>query len=110
MAGKVDWEPTIDQVQSLVKNGQLAADSPRAKRAAALSGSEIGNSAMIMICVFVLLVMMILWGRAQREERDRVRLRKRVNEVPEFENPALPDYPVGLSDLGTDYSREYRLS
>ncbi len=110
LAGKVDWEPTIDQVQSLVKNGQLAADSPRAKRAAALSGSEIGNSAMIMICVFVLLVMMILWGRAQREERDRVRLRKRVNEVPEFENPALPDYPVGLSDLGTDYSREYRLS
>ncbi len=110
LAGRVEWEPTIDQVQSLVDEGHLAADSPRALRAASMDGAKIGNTAMILICVFVVLVLMILWGRAQREERDRVRLRKRVNEVPEFENPDLPDYPVGLSDFGTDYSRDYRLS
>lgn len=110
LAGHVEWEPTIDQVQTLVANGRLAAGSPRALRAASMNGSKIGNTAMILLCVFVVLVLMILWGRAQREERDRVRLRKRVNEVPEFENPNLPDYPVATSDFSSDYSRDYRLS
>ena len=110
LAGEIEWSPTIDQIQSLVADGHLAASAPLVARAAAMSGKEIGRTATFMICVFVVLVIMILWGRAQREERDRVRLRKRVNEVPEFENPELPDYPVALSDFGSDYSRDYRLS
>ncbi|HAD58295.1 MAG TPA: hypothetical protein DCG12_03480, partial [Planctomycetaceae bacterium] len=51
----------------------------------------------------VLLVIMVLWGRNQREERERVRLRKRVDEIPQFQEQsdlleeALPGQPGDLA-------------
>ena len=56
-----------------------------------------------MIGFFILLVLMILWGRAQREERDRVQLRKRVNEIPEFETSLVPGYSLQLTDFGKEF-------
>lgn len=97
LAGSVNWTPTVDQVASLVKDGHLAADSARAAKAAAMN-EGLSRTAVTTIGFFVVFVIMVLWGRAQREERDRVRLRKRVNELPEFENPPLPGYSLPLYD------------
>lgn len=102
LAGRVNWLPTADQIQRLVKEGDLPAKSVRAQKAAALTSGEIGETAMTLICVFVILVLMILWGRAQREERDRIRLRKRVDEVPVFESPLLPGYSAAHSEFLSD--------
>ena len=62
----------------------------------------LSRTAAMVIGFFVVFVIMVLWGRAQREERDRVRLRKRVNDLPEFENPPLPGYSLPLSDPTVD--------
>ena len=108
LAGTVRWEPTIDQVQALVAAGHLSEDSPQAKRAATNAGTGLGDSAMIFVSFFVVLTLMILWGRNQREERDRIRLRKRVSVAPEFENPQLAGYSVPLADFNMDVPGEYR--
>ena len=107
LAGTVSWEPTVDQVQALVAAGHLSADSPQAKRAAAYAGTGLGDSAMVFVSFFVVLTLMILWGRNQREERDRIRLRKRVSAAPEFENPQLAGYSVPLGDFNADFPGEY---
>ena len=99
LAGRIHWQPTVDQVQALVADGHLNAKSSRAVKAASMS-TGIGDSAMILVCFFIILTFMILWGRAQREERDRVRLRKRVNDVPEFDNPLIDDYSLPDTDIG----------
>ncbi|MEQ9406692.1 MAG: hypothetical protein RIK87_03160 [Fuerstiella sp.] len=103
LAARVDWKPTAAQVQALVADGHLSASSARAKKAAEMTAG-MSRSALVMVGFVVILTLMVLWGRAQREERDRLRLRKRVNELPEFENPALPGYSLPLSDYGREYS------
>ncbi len=106
LAGTVSWEPTVDQVQALVAAGHLSAGAPQALRAAAYSDSGLGDTAMIFASVFVVLTLMILWGRNQREERDRIRLRKRVSVAPEFENPQVAGYSLPLSDFNVDLPGE----
>ncbi len=102
LAGKIEWQPTADQVAALVDDGHLNANSSRAKKAAELNRG-LSRTGALMIGFFVLLVLMILWGRAQREERDRVQLRKRVNEIPEFETSLIPGYSLPLSDFGKEF-------
>lgn len=99
LAGRISWVPTVSQVASLVQDGQMADDAPRARRAARLAGEESGDSIALFVSLFLVLTLMVLWGRAQREERDRVRLRKRIDEVPEFESAPPAGYAIGLSDL-----------
>ncbi|MCP4783200.1 MAG: hypothetical protein GY878_06590 [Fuerstiella sp.] len=107
LAGTVSWEPTVDQVQALVAAGHLSEDSPRAVRAAEYAGSGLGNSALVFVSIFVVLTLMILWGRNQREERDRIRLRKRVSVAPEFENPQPGGYSGPLADFNVEIPGEY---
>lgn len=99
LAGRISWVPTTGQVATLVADGDLPADSSRAQRAAELAGKESGDSIALFVGLFVVLALMILWGRAQREERDRVRLRKRIDEAPEFESAQTGGYAIGLSDV-----------
>ena len=106
LAGTVSWEPTVDQVQALVDAGHLSEDSPRAIRAAAYAGSGIGDSALVFVSIFIVLTLMVLWGRNQREERDRIRLRKRVSVAPEFENPQPAGYSGPLADFNVELPRE----
>ena len=102
LAGNIEWQPTADQVAALVDDGHLNADSSRAKKAAELNRG-LSRTGTLMIGFFILLVLMILWGRAQREERDRVQLRKRVNEIPEFETSLVPGYSLQLTDFGKEF-------
>lgn len=113
LAGQIDWVPTVDQVQRLVKDGQMPAGSARAQKASVLQSQEPGDTAMTLICLFVILLLMVLWGRAQREERDRIRLRKRVDEVPEFDTSPLlgssgPRYTAGYTEYDFDAADDNR--
>ena len=64
---------------------------------------------IVVVTVFVVLTLMILWGRAQREERDRVHLRKVVNEVPVFENTSGDGYSSLLADFSGGYAVDHLL-
>lgn len=97
LAGSLEWTPTAAHVQELVAEGHLSARSPRAVKAAAMS-QGLSRTAAMVIGFFIILTIMILWGRAQREESDRVRLRRRVNEIPEFENQSTPGYSLPSID------------
>ena len=103
VAGGIDWTPTVDQVQALVKEGHMSAKSLLAAKATELDGRGTSRGMMFAICFAFILTLMILWGRHQREERDRIRLRKRVNEVvPEFEKPTLSGYSLPRSEYGPE--------
>lgn len=107
LASNVTWRPTVHQVQGLVDDGLVSAGSPRAVRAAAIAGDGNSQTAMWFGAFLVMLVMMVLWGRAQREERDRVHLRKLVNDAPVFENATVDGYASLLSDGPVDSASEY---
>ncbi|MCA9084300.1 MAG: hypothetical protein KDA81_09605, partial [Planctomycetaceae bacterium] len=104
LAGNIRWEPTVDQVQSLVASGHLSAGSPRAVRARSLAGRGLGESAIVLVTFMVILVIMVLWGRALREERDRVRLRKHISDAQPFENPQPVGYSLPAFDFVDDRS------
>lgn len=92
LAGRIQWAPTVSHVASLVKSGDLSAGSPLAVRAKTLESKQSGNTALILISLVIIFGLMVLWGRAQREERDRLRLRDRIVDVKEIENGTPPEY------------------
>ena len=92
LAGRIQWSPTVGHVTSLVKSGDLSAGAPLAVRAKALESKQSGNIAIILISLVIIFGLMVLWGRAQREERDRLRLRDRIGDVKEIENGPPPEF------------------
>jgi hypothetical protein len=46
---------------------------------------------------------MVLWGRAQRERRERRNLMNRIAEKPEFETSLDEDYAPRLSEYTSGY-------
>lgn len=107
LASNVTWRPTVDQVQDLVATGLVSAGSPRAVRAAQIAGDRTGQATLWFGAFLVMMAMMVMWGRVQREERDRVHLRKLVNDVPVFENPTVDGYASLLTDIPDDPTSEY---
>ena len=101
LAGSIQWTPTVDQVQTLVEAGQLADSTSRAQQAAAIKKGP-GRTTVMVLCFMVIFVLMVLWGRAQREERDRVQLRKMVNDAPDFEESLVPGYHMAPPPLDID--------
>lgn len=110
LASHVSWQPTVDQVQDMVASGMMSPGTPRAVRAAAIAGDKTGQATMLLGAFLIMMVFMIMWGRAQREERDRVHLRKVVNDVPVFENPLADSYSSLLSDLPGGTLPDYQSS
>lgn len=103
LAGSVQWSPTADQIESLVASGFLSDRSPTAASVLAIGNNRLAGIAPIFFAFFAALLIMILWGRWQRETRDRRRLLNRLNQDPEFENERpsdyLPELPEFYSDL-----------
>ncbi|MEP3480054.1 MAG: hypothetical protein ABJZ55_12460 [Fuerstiella sp.] len=92
LAGRIQWSPTVSHVTSLVKSGDLSPTTPLAVRAKALESRQSGNTALILISLVIIFGLMVLWGRAQREERDRLRLRDRIVDVKEIESGPPPEF------------------
>ena len=92
LSSNVRWEPNDDQIRSLVADGHLAAGSPLAVAVNSRPEDRTSQTVMVLATLFVLILLMVVWGRAQREERDRLRLRRRVSEVPELKNELVGSY------------------
>ncbi len=79
LAGRISWNPTDDQLVSLAAEGALAADSPRLTAAVRRGDRTLSESAIMLLGFLGIVVMMAIWGRVQRDRRERRQLRLLVN-------------------------------
>lgn len=103
LSGNVQWTPTDRHLVALRKKGHLATGSPLDQRAQ-LSQTATPPVTSLLLAGFVsALVLMILWGRAQRDRRERRNLLNRITEKPEFETSLDGGYAPRVSDYTSGY-------
>jgi hypothetical protein len=83
LAGHVKWNPTPDQVLALAKDGHIAANSKLLATARSQSRS-VSDTLILVLGFLTLLVAMTIWGRVQRDRRERQRMMSLVDERPDF--------------------------
>jgi len=103
LASRVQWMPTDDQILSLADSGQLAEGSTLVERARQRNSEGPGGMALLLVSFGAVLTVMVLWGRSQRERRDRRNLLKRMNGPPVFESSLDGEYAPRLSDYTAGY-------
>ena len=96
LAGRIRWEPTLDQIRTLVSSGDLSAGSPLAQQALQQQTESFSGPTLVIVSILAALAIMISWGRSHRETRDRRRLMRRINEDPQFEKPPPSDLDLEL--------------
>ena len=83
LAGHVSWNPSAEHIVDLAKEGHIPATSKLL--ALAKSQTRSVNDTMVLLLGFVvLLVAMTVWGRVQRDRRERKRILSVVDERPDF--------------------------
>ncbi|MEY4185515.1 MAG: hypothetical protein RIT02_549 [Planctomycetota bacterium] len=84
LAGHIEWLPTASQVLSLVRDGQLPADSPLAAQAREKDTDRPEDLLVLLTAALALLVAMTVWSRVQRDRRERQRVLRLVDEPATF--------------------------
>lgn len=82
LCGQVRWEPTDDQILALADAGTLPADDPRVRQVRNQASDSSNDAAILLAGFAALVVMMTIWGRVQRERRERRRLLDMVEQPP----------------------------
>ncbi len=103
LAGDVQWTPTDSHLLSLHEDGHLSSGSDLVQRARAGQSEGPGTTALLLVGFLATLTVMILWGRAQRDRRDRRALMNRIAQAPEFESSLDGEYAPRLSDYTSGY-------
>ncbi|MCA9036443.1 MAG: hypothetical protein KDA91_15015 [Planctomycetaceae bacterium] len=86
LAGRIFWSPTDDQIRSLANEGSMPADSATVIAARKRNSSNKLSETGVMLLGFVaLVVMMMIWGRVQRDRRERRRLLEVVESQRDFD-------------------------
>ena len=84
LAGHVSWAPTTDQVLMLAKDGHLPNRSTLLTAARAVDSRSLSDTMVLLLGFVALLAAMTVWGRVQRDRRERKRLMLLVEERPDF--------------------------
>lgn len=103
LAGRVAWSPTDQQVRALAAEGVLPPTSPLVTAAVRRAGKGISETGVMLIGFLSLLIMMTVWGRVQRDRRERGRLRSLVDSGKDFDQTfsaasacLIPEYNAGF--------------
>ncbi len=83
LAGHVTWAPTSDQILELAKDGHIPAASTLVTKAKSQS-RRVSDTLVLVLGFLTLLASMTIWGRVQRDRRERQRLKSLVDERPTF--------------------------
>lgn len=83
LAGHVSWTPTADQVVALATEGHIPSNS-LLLAAARSQGRSTSDTLMLLLGFLALIGAMTVWGRVQRDRRERQRLMLLVDERPDF--------------------------
>ncbi|MFN8708537.1 MAG: hypothetical protein ACK50J_17815 [Planctomyces sp.] len=101
LAGRVHWLPTDAQIRTLAKQGALPAQSLIVRNAERRGQSGLSETGVMLIGFLCLLVMMTIWGRMQRDRRERRRLMQLVDSRTDFDQTFaaasalhFPDYDI----------------
>ena len=84
LAGRIDWKPSTQHVLNLVREGKIPADAPLAVVAKANAPGRLSDTVLMALGVLAVVVSMAVFGRVQRDRRRRDRLRKLVEDSPDF--------------------------
>ena len=84
LAGRIEWNPTSDQILKLADGGHFAQGSRLLATAKANSGRPVSDTMLLLFGVVTLLATMTVWGRVQRDRREHQRLMRLVDERPDF--------------------------
>lgn len=104
LAGHVSWNPSAEHIVALAKEGHIPATSQLLAAAKAQTRSE--NDTMILLLGFItLLVAMTVWGRVQRDRRERQRILSIVDERPDFRQTSQDLFSGPFADPRTEPTR-----
>lgn len=89
LCGRIGWNPTDDQIRSLTREGALPPGSALAVAARRRSETRLSDTAIMLLGFLSVVVMMAIWGRVQRDRRERQRLLAVVDDAVRFDDTAL---------------------
>jgi hypothetical protein len=92
LAGRIDWKPTNDQILVLGDGGHMAKGSLLLATAKKNSGNPVSDTMLLLFGFIALLATMTVWGRVQRDRRERDRLKLLVDERPDFRQTSQDMY------------------
>jgi len=84
LAGRIDWRPSPRHVLNLVREGKIPADAPIVAAARAGDPGKLSDTVVLGLCVLAVVIAMAVFGRVQRDRRRRERIRRLVEETPDF--------------------------
>lgn len=92
LAGRIEWNPTSDQILKLADGGHFAQGSRLLATAKANSGRPVSDTMLLLFGAVTLLATMTVWGRVQRDRREHQRLMRLVDERPDFRQTSQDMY------------------
>ncbi len=104
LAGRIAWNPTPEHVLKLVEAGHIPASAPIVSVAQAQS-RRVSDTTILIIGFLVLMGAMTLWGRVQRDRRERKRLLSLVDEKPLFRQTPQEQYSRSFAESGFESFR-----
>lgn len=94
LAGRIQWQPSPQHVLNLVREGKIPSDAQIVAMARANDPRRLSDTVVLGASVLAVVIAMAVFGRVQRDRRRRERLRKLVDQPPDFtHNPALSADP-----------------
>ena len=92
LAGRIEWNPTNDQILALGKGGHFVQGSRLLATAKKNSGRPVSDTMLLLFGFVALLGTMTVWGRVQRDRREHQRLMRLVDERPDFRQTSQDMY------------------
>ena len=84
LAGRIQWSPDPGHVNELVRAGHIPADATIARKAQEAESGRVSDTLVMLFSGLVLLGAITVWGRVQRDRRERKRLLRLVDDLPDF--------------------------
>jgi hypothetical protein len=106
LAGRVQWDPSDSQVRALAAQGALPAQSALVRAAVRRAGTGISETTVMLTGFLCILVMMTIWGRVQRDRRERRRLLSLVDAGSDFDQTFSASGAMSFPDYKADPFRE----
>lgn len=97
LAGHVSWNPSAKHILSLAQDGHIRANSPLLAQAKTET-RPISDTLILFLGFLTLLVTMTVWGRVQRDRRERRRLLSLVDERPDFHQTSQDRFSGPFAD------------
>ena len=97
LAGHVSWNPSAKHILTLAKDGHIRANSPLLAQAKSET-RPISDTLVLFLGFLTLLVTMTVWGRVQRDRRERRRLLSLVDERPDFHQTSQDRFSGPFAD------------